>query len=86
MPSYAETMLAAYEEARLVGSYICDQEKLAAHWSGKTDWFSDQLARACQTEADLAAMNIPVPTPLAEASRALIQIVEVCQKHYELYI
>jgi hypothetical protein len=83
--NYAENMLAAYEEARLVGSYIYDQEKLAAHWVGKTEGFSDRLARACQTEADLDAMDIPVPTPLSEASQTLIRIVELCQKHYELY-
>jgi hypothetical protein len=49
------------------------------------EWFSDQLARACQIEADLEAMNIPIPTPLSDASQTLMRIVEVCQKHYELY-
>jgi hypothetical protein len=44
-----------------------------------------KLARACQIEADLEAMNIPVPTPLSEANRILMRIVEVCQKHYELH-
>ena len=85
MPTYAEDMLAAYEEARLEGSRISDRQKLAAHWVGKTEWFSDRLARACQIESDLEAMHIPVPTALAEASQTLISIVEVCQKHYELY-
>jgi hypothetical protein len=86
MPTYAENMLAAYGEARLVGSYIYDREKLEAHWLGKTDWFSDQLVRVCQIEADLKAMDISVPTRLAEASQTLMRIVELCQKHYELYL
>jgi hypothetical protein len=83
MPTYAETMANAYEAARLEGSKICERKKLEAYWVGKTEWFSDQLARACQIEADLVAMNIPVPAPLSEASRTLMRIVEVCQKHYE---
>jgi hypothetical protein len=85
MPTYAETMFNAYEEARLEGSKISDREKLSAHWLGKTEWFSDRLARACQIEADLEVMHIPVPAPLSEASQALMTIVEVCQKHCELY-
>jgi hypothetical protein len=85
MPTYAETMFNAYEEARLEGSKISDREKRATHWFGKTEWFSDRLARACQIEADLEAMHIPFPAPLSEASQALMTIVEVCQKHYELY-
>jgi hypothetical protein len=84
MPTYAETMFNAYEEARLEASKISDREKLAAHWLCKTEWFSDRLARACQIEADLEVMNIPVPAPLSQASETLMTIVEVCQKHYEL--
>jgi hypothetical protein len=47
--------------------------------------FSNQLARACQIEADLQDMHIPIPSPLSEASQTLMRIVELCQKHYELY-
>ena len=83
MPTYAETMFNAYEEARLEASKISDREKRAPHWLGKTEWFSDRLARACQIEADLEAMQIPVPAPLSQASETLMTIVEVCQKHYE---
>jgi hypothetical protein len=78
-------MLNAYEEARLEGSTISVREKLAAHWLTKVDWFSNQLARACQIEADLQDMHIPIPSPLSEASQTLMRIVELCQKHYELY-
>jgi hypothetical protein len=85
MPTYAETMANAYKEARLKGSKICDRKKLEAYWEGKTEWFSDQLARAWQIEADLEAMNISVPSPLSEASRTLMRIVEDCQKQYELH-
>ena len=51
MPTYAETMFNAYEAARLEASKISDREKRATHWLGKTEWFSDRLARACQIEA-----------------------------------
>jgi hypothetical protein len=85
MPSYAETMLAAYEEARLEGSKITDRQKLAAHWLTKLDWFSNRLARTCQMEADLQSIHVAVPTALTEAIQTLTRIVEVCQKHYELY-
>jgi hypothetical protein len=86
MPTYAETMLNAYEEARLEGSRIHDREKLAAHWLAKVDWFSDRFARTSQIEADLAFMQVPVPPPLSEASQTLMRIVETCQKHYDLHI
>jgi hypothetical protein len=59
-----------------------DQKKLAAHWLAKQDWFSDQLARTCQIEADLKIIRVPV----SEASEALMRIIEVCQKHCELYL
>jgi hypothetical protein len=49
-PTYAETMLNAYEEARLEGSKISDREKLAAYWLTTADWFSNRLARTCQIE------------------------------------
>jgi hypothetical protein len=84
MPTYAETMLNAYEEARLVGSRIHVREKLAAHWLIKVDWFNNRLARTCQLEADLEDMHIPVPTQLSEATKALMRIVEECQGHYEI--
>ena len=84
-PTYAEAMLNAYEEARLEGSKISDREKLPAYWLTTVDWFSTRLARICQIEADLEAMNIPVPTLLSEASQTLMHIVEVCQGHYELH-
>ena len=77
MPTYAETMFNAYEEARIEGAKISDREK-RANWLGKTEWFSDRLARACQIEADLEVMHIPVPSPLSEASQTLMTIVEVC--------
>ena len=85
VPTYAETMFNAYEGARLEGSKISNRQKLAAYWLGKVEWFSDQLARTSQIEADLEAMNIPVPTLLSEASQTLMHIVEVCQGHYELH-
>jgi hypothetical protein len=85
MPTYAETMLAAYEEACLKGSKISDREKLVTHWLGKVEWFGDRMAPTCQIEADLETMQIPVPTHLSEASQTLMSIVEVCEKHYELY-
>jgi hypothetical protein len=84
-PTYSEIMLNAYEEARLEGSKISDREKLADHWLTKVDWFSNRLARTCQIEADLEAIHVPVPRPLSEASQTLMRIVEICQKHYELY-
>jgi hypothetical protein len=86
MPTYAETMLAAYEEARLVGSKISDREKLAAYWLGKLEWFGERLEHICQLEVDLETSLVSVPTPLSEASQTLTRIVEVCQKHYELYL
>jgi hypothetical protein len=55
--TYAKTMLTAYEKARLEGSKISDRKKLAAHWLAKQDWFSDQLVRTCQIEADLKAYS-----------------------------
>jgi hypothetical protein len=82
MPTHAQTMLTAYQEARLEGSKNFDQKKLAAHWLAKQDWFSDQLARTCQIEADLKIIRVPV----SEASEALMRIIEVCQKHCELYL
>jgi hypothetical protein len=85
MPSYAETMLAAYEEARLEGAKLSDREKLEAYWLAKLDWFSNRLARTSQMEADLQSIDVDVPTALSEAIQTLMRIVEVCQKHYELY-
>jgi hypothetical protein len=85
MPSYAETMLAVYEEARLEGSKLSDREKLAAHWLTKLDWFSNRLARTSQMEADLQSIHVDVPTALTEAIQTFMRIVEACQKHHELY-
>ena len=45
-PTYAQT----YAKTK-----ISDRKKLAAHWLAKQDWFSDQLVRTCQIEADLKA-------------------------------
>ena len=83
--AYAEIMLKAYEEARLEGSRISDRDKLAAYWLAKVDWFSDRLARTSQIETDLESIHVPVPTPLSEASHTLMRIVELCEKHCELY-
>jgi hypothetical protein len=84
-PTYAESMRSAYEEAREEGLRIKGREKLADYWLAKVDWFSDRLARTAQIEADLEAMRVPVPTPLAEASHTLMRIVEDCQGQYELH-
>ena len=47
-PTYAQT----YAKTK-----ISDRKKLAAHWLAKQDWFSDQLVRTCQIEADLKAYS-----------------------------
>jgi hypothetical protein len=85
VPTYTETMLNAYEEARREALNISDREKLATHWLAKVNWFSDRFARASQIETDLETMQIPVPAPLSEASLTLMRIVEACQGHYELH-
>jgi hypothetical protein len=85
VPTYTETMLTAYEEARREAAKISDREKLATHWLAKVNWFSDRFARASQIETDLETMQIPVPAPLSEASLTLMRIVEACQGHYELH-